>query len=509
MSAQLPDAKLFSFGEHESESAPAVLLGYQRTWVADKAEVKIGDKSRRIGITWAEAADDVLVAATEGRDGMDVLYIGYNQEMTREYIQTCAWWANAYHKICTEIEEYLFDDPDPDKNITAFRITFASGHEIVALSSRPTNLRGRQGRVVIDEAAFHDDLPGLMKAALALLMWGGQVVVISTHFGQDNYFNTLIEDCRAGRLPYSIHHIDFDDALADGLYRRICLVRGLEWTEEAEQEWRAKIIKSYGDDADEELFCIPSSGTGVYLTRNMIESVMKSDIQVIRWEPPAQDFVDWPLDRAHSWTWDWCDEHLRPLLKGFDPRWTQHFGQDFGRNVDLSVFHVGQETGTLDIATRFILELRDCPFRTQEQILSYIVDRMPQFRSGAMDARGNGQALAELMRQKYGPDRISEIMITESWYREVMPLLKAQFEDRTMDLPKDAAILDDYRAIKRVRGVPKIPDARTEGAGGKRHGDAAVAGAMLVYAVKKMEGGEPFEALTAMSSHSSQMFRGY
>ena len=27
--------------------------------------------------------------------------------------------------------------------------------------------RGKQGKVTIDEAAFHDDLPGLMKAAMA------------------------------------------------------------------------------------------------------------------------------------------------------------------------------------------------------------------------------------------------------------------------------------------------------------------------------------------------------
>ena len=507
MSIQLPDAKLFSFGEHES--APPVLLPYQQTWVADQAEVKLGEKSRRIGLTWGEAADDVLLAATEGRDGMDVLYIGYNQEMTREYIQTCAWWAKSYDKVCTKIEEFIFPDPDPDKNISAFRISFSSGHEIVALSSRPTNLRGRQGRVVIDEAAFHDDLPGLMKAALALLMWGGQVVVISTHFGDDNYFNTLIQDCRSGKLPYSVHRIDFDEALKDGLFRRICLVRGEKWSQEAEDAWRSKIVKSYADDADEELFCIPSSGTGVYLPRNMIEGIMKPEIPVVRWAPPAQDFVDWSLDRAHSWTWDWCDEHLLDLLQGLDLRWTQHFGQDFGRNVDLSVIHVAQETATLDIATKFILELRDCPFRTQEQILFYIIDRMPRFRSGAMDARGNGQALAEKARQQFGADRIAEVMLSESWYRENMPLLKAQFEDRTMDLPRDASILDDYRAIKRVRGVPKIPDVRTEDAGGKRHGDAAVAGAMLVYAIKRMEGGEPFEAMTAMSSQSSHMFRGY
>jgi phage FluMu gp28-like protein len=507
MTTQLPDAKLFSFGEHESESTPAVLLGYQQTWVADKAEVKIGEKSRRIGLTWGEAADDVLVAATEGRDGMDVLYIGYNQEMTREYIQTCAWWANSYNKVCTEIEEFIFDDPDPEKNISAFRITFKSGHEIVALSSRPTNLRGRQGRVVIDEAAFHDDLPGLMKAALALLMWGGQVVVISTHFGDDNYFNTLIQDCRSGKLPYSVHRIDFNEALEDGLFRRICLVRGEEWSQEAEDAWRAKIVASYAEDADEELFCVPSSGTGTYLTRNMIEAVMDPAIPVIRWEPPAKDFVDWPLDRAMRETRDWCEEHLEPLLAAADPTLRSYLGQDFGRSGDLSVLHPAQEAANLDLKTLFVLELRNCPFRTQRQILFYILDRLPRFSRAAMDARGNGQALAEETRQAYGASRVEEVMLSETWYRENMPKLKAQFEDRTWNMPKDSLILDDYRALKVVRGVARVPDARTQDKGGKRHGDAAIAGAMLVHAVK-LDGGPVEYAYQPVRSENTMRTRG-
>ena len=67
---------------------------------------------------------------------------------------------------------FMFEDDDHegDKSILAFRIKFASGKEIVALSSSPTNLRGRQGRVVIDEAAFHKDLAAVLKSALALLM---------------------------------------------------------------------------------------------------------------------------------------------------------------------------------------------------------------------------------------------------------------------------------------------------------------------------------------------------
>ena len=54
-------------------AADGVLLPYQRRWIADTSRVKVWEKSRRIGATWAEAADAVLtaaLAATEG--GMDV-----------------------------------------------------------------------------------------------------------------------------------------------------------------------------------------------------------------------------------------------------------------------------------------------------------------------------------------------------------------------------------------------------------------------------------------------------
>ncbi|WP_237172075.1 hypothetical protein [Pandoraea norimbergensis] len=63
----------------------------------------------------------------------------------------------------------------------------------MALTSRPSNLRGRQGTIVIDEAAFHDQLSELLKAALAMLIWGGRVRVISTHNGTDNAFNELVK----------------------------------------------------------------------------------------------------------------------------------------------------------------------------------------------------------------------------------------------------------------------------------------------------------------------------
>ena len=70
----------------------------------------------------------------------------------------------------------------------------ASGFQIVALSSRPENIRGLQGHVIIDEAAFHRNVQAVLDAATALLIWGSRIVIISTHNGTTNAFNQLIKE---------------------------------------------------------------------------------------------------------------------------------------------------------------------------------------------------------------------------------------------------------------------------------------------------------------------------
>ena len=468
-----------------------VLLPYQKAWLGDKSPDKVVEKSRRIGLTWAQALDDVLKASTSGRDGMDVLYISFNQDMTREYIDTCAEWAKKLQIVAGKVNEDIFRDGD-EREIKAFRIDFASGHKILALSNRPSNLRGKQGRVIIDEAAFVEDLPELLKAALALLMWGGQVIIISTHDGAENPFNELIQDVRAGNLPYSLHRITLDDALSAGLYRRICRVTKQNWTPEAEEAWRADLIKTYGDGADEELFCIPRQSSGAYLTTGMIEACMET-APVLTWTPPAGDFVDWPLTVAERYTKGWITEQLEPLLSGL-PKDRAHFcGVDFGRSGDLSVFWPATEEKDLRLVPPFVLELRNCPHRTQQQILFAVLDALPRFSGVSLDARGNGSALAEAARQQYGPGRVREVMISEGWYRETMPLLKAGIEDKTLILPKDAGILSDFRSLRVMKGVARVPEQRTKDKTGGRHGDSAVACAMMLDARRELGSSEPWE----------------
>ncbi len=481
--------------ELSGQALPDVLLQHQKELLEATSAYSLvaTDKSRRVGATWGVGADAVLTAgAARNAGGMDVLYLGYNLDMAREFIDTCGMWAKAFAPACSEVHEYLFveqGEKGEEKAIKAFRITFASGFEIVALSSKPRSLRGRQGYVILDEFAFHDDAEELLKAAMALLIWGGKVLVISTHNGVDNPFNQLIEDIRAGKRPGKVVRVTFDDALTYGLYKRVCMKTGKEWSPEAEAKWRAEIYKTYGAGADEELRCIPSQSTGSYLPRTLIVARMKKEIPVIRWKSPP-GFVDWPEALRVQEIQEFCEKQLKLHLGQLDRTLRSGFGQDFGRSGDLSVIHPFQVRSDLSLATPFLLELRDVPFESQKQIVFYIRDRLPRFFHAALDATGNGAFLAEVCRQKFGVSLVSEIKLNPTWYLLNMPKLKAAFEDGSFELPMDDDVLGDYRGIAMIKGIAKVPDdARTMGADGyERHGDAAIAGALAIFASEQDSG---------------------
>jgi phage FluMu gp28-like protein len=454
---------------------PSVLLPYQIRWIADPAPIKIIEKSRRIGISYAEAADNALTAARQ--DGTDVWMIGYNMEMTREYIRDVADWSRAFQLAASAVEECLLEDED--KDILTYRVKYASGHRVTALSSRPTNLRNKQGIVVLDEAAFHEDLEGLIKAAVALRIWGGKLRIISTHNGESNYFNTLIDECRSGKRPYSVHRCTFDEALIDGLYHRVCLRTGQPWSPTAEAAWREEIYADYGDAADEELGVIPSSGAGGYLPRALIEACMARDIPVLSLALPDSFALESEVARTGEIA-DWCTAHLAPLLARL-PQHAQHFlGEDFGRTGDLSVLAPLTERVDLTYRTPFVVELRNVPFEAQKQLMFYLCDKLPHFRRGCFDGRGNGGYLAEVAKQRYGAQCIEVVQLSESWYREQMPKFKRGFEEQAIVIPQHADVMTDLRSLAMTKGVAKVPEGKHwQGADGRpRHGDAAIALAM-------------------------------
>lgn len=469
-------------------AAPQTLLAYQQAWAGEKSDVAVWEKSRRIGASWCDAADSVLTSAAVG--GMDSLYIGYSEDMAREYIDDCGMWARAFNRAAGKMQEVMFDDTAESgdiRQIKAFRIEFASGLKILALSSRPRSIRGKQGKVTIDEAAFHDDLAGLLKAAMAMLIWGGRVRILSSHNGEDNPFNLLVKDIRAGKLPYSLHHTSFADALAAGLYQRVKLVMGERMKAASQDEWEATIRAQYGEGAAEELDCIPSMGSGVYLPRTLVERCQVEGCTVLRLAKKPEYAL---YDRRLEDTDRWIADVLKPVIDNL-PNVRSVLGRDFGRSGDLSVEGVLQEVEPRRWRATLTIELRNIPFDVQEKINLWLLEHLPLFHHAKYDARGNGQQLAEVALQKYGPARVECVMATAAWYAANFPPYKAALEDKSCELPQGEDEIADHRRVILKNGYPTMDAGKDKGTDGEqRHGDRAIA-RVMAWAATRQEGEPP------------------
>ena len=469
--------------------ADGILMQHQKDWLEDQSDLKIAEKGRRTGVTFAEALDDTLIAAASRKaGGSNVFYIGDTKDKGREFIGYVAHFAKVIAGELHGIEEFIFKDEREDgtsKDITAYRVTFNSGFRVEALSSNPANIRGLQGVVVIDEAAFHKNVREVIDAVNALLIWGGKVRVISTHNGVLNPFNELVREAQAGKNPFKVHFIPFSKAVQNGLYKRVCLMKGTEWTQEAQDEWEALVRGAYGARTaamKQELDAIPSEMEGAALTRVQIEACMASGIPLHRWSQP-DEFKNAPDAERIRKAKEWCDTHLGPVLKKLDENLQHFMGEDFARSGDVTDIVIMELGADLVRRTKLVVELRNIPFDQQRDILFYICDRIPNFAKGALDKTSNGAYLAEKAAQRYG-DRIVEVSFSRQWYELEMPPYIEAFGDKTVVLPKHADVLSDHQALQYVDGIIRVPkDFRFKGSDGfNRHGDSAVACALGYFA---------------------------
>lgn len=466
-----------------------VLMQHQVKWLKIKAPIKACPKGRRTGMTFATALDKTIQAASrKSAGGTNVFYIGDTKEKGLEFIGYCGKFsrviARAQAEGVSSIEEFLFEDQDENgktKHITAYRIRFASGFQIVALSSRPANIRGLQGAVVIDEAAFHPDVQGVLDAATALLIWGGTIEVISSHNGKDNPFAQFCRDIEAGRYGKDavVFSATFDDAVANGLYERSMLMQGKTPTAEGKADWYARIRNAYGPRKAamrEELDAIPRDGNGVCIPGIWIERAAVGAGPVLRIVLDS-DFAGLPVHERESWAEDWIERYLKPELAKLDPTERHVFGQDFARHRDFSEIAPIAIAQNLTRRVPFVVEMHNVPTRQQQQILWAVIRGLPRFCGGAMDATGSGETLAEYAGDDFGSS-IHQIKLNRQWYGANTPKLVRAFEDGVLEIPADDDLTGDLRMIQDVDGIAMVPAVRRQDLKDPdlyRHGDFAIA----------------------------------
>nr|WP_278252958.1 hypothetical protein [Stenotrophomonas maltophilia] len=495
-------------------SKAGVLMAHQSEWIRmqEGLDIAVCEKGRRTGITFAQAlADTITAASAKDAGGDNVWYMADTKEKGLEFIGYVAKFAPIIARgQASRIEQHIFQDQQPDgtsRQIQAFRVRFASGFRITALSSRPENIHGLQGVVDLDEAALHKDVAKVLESATALLIWGGRIRVWSTHRGKKNPFNQLVQDVQAGRYgkKAGVIRISFDDAVSNGLYERVCAMRGKVATAEGKKEWYTAIRSAYGPRKAamrEELDVIPRDGDGSAIPSVWIDRAMPEVRPVLRLVFD-DDFPKRSEKEREIWCSVWIATTLLPVLRaavaGFTGRWA--IGMDFARHRHFSVIKPAKVGQDLRRDVPFLIEMANAPTRQQEQILWALLDALKEEFPGrwsfAGDATGPGQTLMEYTGDRYGRAEldtetgryiggpIHEVTLSRPWYGEWMPKYIALFEDGFLSLPRDASLEDDHRAVEYVDGIPMVPRLERKDLQDPelvRHGDGAIAGVLMQFA---------------------------
>ncbi len=413
------------------------LLPYQKLWAEDESGICVIEKSRRIGISWAEALASVRHVVRKNGPG-NVYYQSYAHDMTSGFIGDCAEWAEIFQDVADAVGEVAFEENGRTKR--SFRIEAATGKEILAMTSAPRGFRSRgrpRDRAIIDEAAFVDDLAQVLKAARAFRIWGGQLRVISTHNGEHSEFHKLCEAIREGSQPGSIHRVTFRDALDQGLYRRICTITGATWSRKAEEAWEAEVRAEYGEDAAEELDCIPNAAGGHWLAWELIR-------------------------KAEDRTGEAGDPQ-------FYKNGSVFVGVDVARRRDLFVIVVLELVGDV-LWVRQIIEARNITFSEQDQLLDEVVARYRPVRI-AMDQTGMGEKPVEDAMGRYGELRVEGVLMSTARRLDVATALREVFEDARIRIPaNNPALRADLRSVRTEEGptgaprliVPRTAEGRGE-----------------------------------------------
>lgn len=451
-----------------------LFLPYQVRWYADKARLRVGEKARRVGLTWAEGARQVMTAASSrAAGGSDCYYVSTSFLLGREYIEMCGDWARMLNVVTTHYGTRVLREGDRD--VLTHEIRFASGHSVFAVTSNPAAFRGRGGSVCIDEAAHHPNLPELLKAAAAVGDWGGDLSVISTHNGAGNPFNELCEQLRTRARHGSLHRVTLEDALAEGLFKKQCERRGEPWSPELEAIWLAEKLATWG--AEEEYKVIPSSSGGAYLRRDLIEACTEA-APVVRLDLEPDHHLRLSEAERTSFIKKWIDSAIRPLLGLLPGDRLTTTGVDFARSGDLTVIALLTERQDLTKKCPWLVELRCVPYEEQWEVLKAITEGIPRFGGGVVDGGGNGGWLGEKAVTTYGEASYQALQLSEGWYAEFLPRFRRAFEEHQILVPRDDSVRDDLMLFRiNKNGVPHLPAQknRDKVTRKQRHGDAAIA----------------------------------
>jgi phage FluMu gp28-like protein len=388
----------------------AVFLPYQSRWIEDRSRLKLIEKSRQIGLSWATAYAQVSRVALKGAR-YDEWVSSRDEIQARLFLEDCKLWAGIADLAARDMGEVALDDGKH----SALVLHFANGRRIHSMSSNADAQAGKRGSRVLDEFALHPDPRKLWAIAYPGITWGGQMEVISTHRGSKNFFNTLVREIKEGGNPkgISLHSVSLSKALEDGFLWK------LQQSLPAEDERQQMDEAAYWDwvksgAADEESFfqeyeLIAADDDVAFLEYELITGVEYGAAEA--WKTPQGG--------------------------------TLYAGVDIGRKKDLTVLWVVEQLGDV-LYTRHVEELAKMRKSDQEKVL------WPWFEKCAricIDQTGLGIGWVDDAQDKFGAYRVEGVTFTGPVKEQLAYPVRSRMEDKRLRIPYTGPIRADLRQV--------------------------------------------------------------
>ncbi len=406
------------------------LLPYQQADVESAHRLQWSCWARQTGKSFTKSLRRILRGLKRGRTQ---IFLSAGERQSRELMLKAQQHCHALQAAFDYYDTRFF----ADTRFKQLEIHLPNRVRIIGLPANPQTMRGFSGDLFLDEFAMHAEDREIWAAIFPTILRGdGELDVASTPKGCKNMFAKLRDHQQFHRSTLTL-----PDAVAQGLPVDV-----------------EELRRSIGDEEiyRQELLCEFVDEATAYLTYENIAACEDPTLE------PEPDF-------------DFLSSYKGDLFVGVD----------IGRKKDRTVIWLVRREADVLITAGWI-ELDRVPFRMQYERLRSVL-RLKCVRRCCVDCGGIGMQLAEEAVEEFGDYRVESVTFTNALKAELAGRLRRRVEDRTIRIPVDERIRNDWHSIERsVTPAGHIRfDADRSTAG---HADRFWAAALAVYAAGNAPG---------------------
>ena len=457
-------------------------LPYQQRWINDDSPLKLYEKSRRVGITYATSYRAVRKCLREKDGSTFVQWVSSRDELTAKEFVTdyVAMWAREANAVARGLDGQNVEVVDEKRGITAFVVKFRNGARICSISSNPLAFAGKGGDILIDEMDLHAEQETLYAMAYPCTTWGGQLEIVSAYSADGSENTEFARLCKEAKdenpKGFSFHRTTLDDAISEGFVEKVNEVKTAKGRPtQTREQFREQIRKGCINRGafESQYLCIPNQARGQQLIEpsDLVRASVRLDMLRRHIESDKSDLSD--LSDVHFW---------RRFFTGH-----RHvFGYDIGRTGDLTSIWVNRLSGgTASLAA--LITMRGIRFESQKDVVRALLDAGAV---GCGDKTGLGMAVCEDLEEHYA-GRFLGLNFASS-KMQLGTLLQSAFEAGNQQIPLECPeVKADLAAIKKettTAGRLILAEGRNELLPAS-HCDLAWSNALALFAAAELWGG--------------------